>query len=39
MSVIVKTVNQEVLDKICAYLDCQISDVIEYKADQKNPEE
>lgn len=29
----------EVLDKICAYLDCQISDVIEYKADQKNPEE
>ena len=29
----------EVLEKICAYLDCQMSDVIEYKTDQKNPEE
>lgn len=29
----------EVLDKICAYLDCQISDVIEYRPEKKNPED
>lgn len=29
----------EVLDKICARLDCQISDVIEYRPEKKNPED
>lgn len=31
----------EVLDKICAYLDCPISDVIEHRPDpdEKNPED
>lgn len=28
----------EVLDKICAHLDCQISDVIEFRPDKENPE-
>lgn len=31
-----ENVSLEVIDKICAYLNCDINDILEYSAPQKN---